>query len=92
MHFIILTSHSNEVEVEEQVVEWLSENNDMKRRDGIRAAYATFLLRVLHQAGFECTTFLNTDDWKKPIHGLHLFFASAVWLVLPECIKILRQY
>ena len=47
MYFIILTCHSNEVEVEEQVVEWLSENNDdMKRQDGIRAAYAAFLLRV----------------------------------------------
>ena len=56
----------------------------MKRRNGVRAAYVAFLLHAL-QAGFGCSL-----HWKKPIHGIQLFFAAAVWLVLPKCAKTLR--
>ena len=54
------------------------DNNDMKRRNGVRAAYVAFLLRVLLLA---LGVLPSSIHWKKPIYGLPLFLAAAIWLV-----------
>ena len=46
-----------------------------------------FLLCVLLLA---LGTLSSSKRWKKPIHSLQLFFAAAVWLVLPKRSNTLR--
>ena len=53
-------------------------DKNMKRQNGVRAAYVAFLLRAL-QAGFGCAAVLNT--LQEAYHCLQLFFAAVVWLV-----------
>ena len=50
----------------------------MKKTNGVRATYDTFLLHAL-LAGFGCIAVFST--LKKPIHGLQLFFTATGQLV-----------
>ena len=59
----------------------------MKRQNGVKAAYAVFLLCVLLLA---LGALPSSIRWKKPIHSLQLFFAASVWLVSPKHTNTLR--